>query len=306
MTDYMAQMLNELMGSQRDAMPGEQKELEFSDPSVCTDFLVGFCVHDLFRNTKNDLGFCQYTIHDESLKRKYEKSDKRGRLGFERRFLERIQRINDDCQRKVLRNMDRLNVTQGENKVSEEVFAKKLEELNVRREAISNKIDGLMNEAQIHGELGKVEAAQAAVDKADRAKQERDELDNEETKIKNERARALSMEESVTMGNRQMQVCQVCGCFMLQNDAQQRIDDHITGKLHIAYQTILDNIERLAKEIDDFRSKRRGSSEREERRRDDRRRSRSRSRDRSHRHGSSSRSHGHHYHHRSDRRSHRH
>lgn len=60
MSDFMAQMLNELMGPNRDAMPGEAKEISYDHPDVCRDFLAGFCINDLFRNTKNDLGACPY------------------------------------------------------------------------------------------------------------------------------------------------------------------------------------------------------------------------------------------------------
>ncbi|KAK6011751.1 hypothetical protein OSTOST_23153 [Ostertagia ostertagi] len=72
MTDYMAQMLNELMGPQRNSLPGESAAIDFDHPDVCRDFLVGFCLAEAFRNTKNDLGFCPFPIHDEALKKRYQ------------------------------------------------------------------------------------------------------------------------------------------------------------------------------------------------------------------------------------------
>ena len=32
-----------------------------------------------------------------------------------------------------------------------------------------------------------------------------------------------------------MQVCEICGAFLILSDAQQRIDDHLTGKQHLGY-----------------------------------------------------------------------
>lgn len=32
---------------------------------------------------------------------------------------------------------------------------------------------------------------------------------------------------------KQMEVCKVCGAFLIVGDAQQRIDDHLTGKQHL-------------------------------------------------------------------------
>ncbi|UMM21275.1 hypothetical protein L5515_003027 [Caenorhabditis briggsae] len=280
MTDYMAQMLNELMGSQRDAMPGERRELRFDDVNVCTDFLVGFCTHDIFRNTKNDLGFCKYSIHDENLKKSYQSSDRKGKMGFEQRFLDRIRRIHEDVHRKIQKHEDRLSVTQRESKSAEETFGEKIQENEQRREQLAKKVEDLMDEAAVQGAKGNVEAAQSAVEKADKAKFEMEELLTELTNLRTEKERAISMEENVTAGNRQMQVCQICGCFMLQNDAPQRVDDHMTGKLHIAYQQIADTIQVLEQTIEELKQKRM-----EERfsRRQERSRSRSNERKRSER-----------------------
>lgn len=34
---------------------------------------------------------------------------------------------------------------------------------------------------------------------------------------------------------KQMEVCDVCGAFLIVGDAQQRIDDHLMGKQHVGY-----------------------------------------------------------------------
>lgn len=34
---------------------------------------------------------------------------------------------------------------------------------------------------------------------------------------------------------KQMEVCDVCGAFLIVGDAQQRIDDHLQGKQHMGY-----------------------------------------------------------------------
>jgi hypothetical protein len=70
---------------------------------------------------------------------------------------------------------------------------------------------------------------------------------------------------------KQMEVCEVCGAFLIVGDAQQRIDDHLTGKQHIGYT-------RLRKAVEEFYEKRRkerdenGRTRRndDDRRRDDR------------------------------------
>ena len=34
---------------------------------------------------------------------------------------------------------------------------------------------------------------------------------------------------------KQMEVCEVCGAFLIVGDAQQRIDDHLSGKQHLGF-----------------------------------------------------------------------
>lgn len=34
---------------------------------------------------------------------------------------------------------------------------------------------------------------------------------------------------------KQMEVCEVCGAFLIVGDAQSRIDDHLMGKQHMGY-----------------------------------------------------------------------
>lgn len=41
---------------------------DFRDERVCKAFLCGLCPHDLFSNTKQDLGACDY-LHDEEFKK---------------------------------------------------------------------------------------------------------------------------------------------------------------------------------------------------------------------------------------------
>ena len=41
------------------------------DRRVCHTYLMGMCIHDMFTNTKNDLGHCD-KVHDDRLKKGYE------------------------------------------------------------------------------------------------------------------------------------------------------------------------------------------------------------------------------------------
>lgn len=66
---------------------------------------------------------------------------------------------------------------------------------------------------------------------------------------------------------KQMEVCEVCGAFLIVGDAQQRIDDHLTGKQHLGYS-------RLRKAVEDMYESRRKEREDDDKRRDDERKHR--------------------------------
>lgn len=53
MASEAAQLLDQLMGATRNAVPGEDvKELKWSDEEMCRHFLCGFCPSELFINTR--------------------------------------------------------------------------------------------------------------------------------------------------------------------------------------------------------------------------------------------------------------
>ena len=87
-------------------------QLSLDDPKVCRSFLVGTCPHDLFTNTKNELGTCP-KVHNEALKAEYEKADaeQKRRWGFEFDYMRDMQHHIDACNRKIDSAQRRLEKT---------------------------------------------------------------------------------------------------------------------------------------------------------------------------------------------------
>lgn len=44
---------------------------------------------------------------------------------------------------------------------------------------------------------------------------------------------------------KQMEVCEVCGAFLIVGDAQSRIDDHLMGKQHVGYARLRSALEEI-------------------------------------------------------------
>jgi len=93
--DAIKAQLDELMGIERNVPLKERKKTKenYEDPDVCKYALVSVCPHDLFPNTKNDLGKCPKR-HEEFYKRLFLQDE--NRYNNEKRYInETIRKYND-------------------------------------------------------------------------------------------------------------------------------------------------------------------------------------------------------------------
>jgi hypothetical protein len=90
-------------------------QLSITDPKVCRSYLVGTCPHDLFTNTKQDFGPCP-KAHVEGLKVEYEAADEKQKeqWGFKFDYLRDMQRIVEECNRRIDSAQRRLEKTPDE------------------------------------------------------------------------------------------------------------------------------------------------------------------------------------------------
>uniref|UniRef100_A0A6B2L9L9 Uncharacterized protein n=1 Tax=Arcella intermedia TaxID=1963864 RepID=A0A6B2L9L9_9EUKA len=238
--DAARQLLDELMGRNRNELPDERREVNrrFDDPDVCKYFLCGFCPHDLFTNTKSDLGPCN-NIHDEELKEKWELCDKKHRYPYESDFYRFLERLISDLDRKIQRSLQRIQDQDTPDMLNEQNKLK-LARINTETESLLRKIEDL-------GEQGEVEEASACMKRLDALKLEKSQL-----------LRASEM-YSVTAQEKKMRVCEVCGAFLIVNDTDKRTAGHVDGKLHTGYALIRVALDDYNKRMENERTKRRGA-----------------------------------------------
>ncbi|KFD57808.1 hypothetical protein M513_01478 [Trichuris suis] len=297
-TKELASLLDELMGRSRNALPTEApKELRWSDPEVCKYFLVDYCPHELFTNTKADLGHCN-KMHDERMREAYKKSSRYGKCGYEHDFYSFLRKLHNEMARKISRNRQRLELTQPGGVLTLlvlQIANLSREKLEEKIQVLSEKVTALQAQAENLGVEGNVEEAQKIIAMADELAEERD--------------HCQKSFETPPGELKVMEVCGICGCFLIVGDSQHRLDEHLVGKQHLGFAKIKETLEAYEKEKEERRTKyedrRSPSSSRDydrgnrmtrgdrysDRRRSDRsRRSRSRSRSRSRRERNRSRS----------------
>jgi len=235
---------------------------------VCKHYLVNFCPNSLFTNTKADIGPCNL-VHDDYLRKEYQtKATNREKRAFEDEFVRFCQHQLNEVDRKIKRAKQRLETSQME-KISQAGSMSMLSEENQEKlNNITERIEKLLEEVEQLGCEGKVEEAQNAMKSIDVLKEEK-------ASIKRENQSGHWIQQKAEIGvnqEKQMEVCDVCGAFLIVNDVQQRVDDHLQGKQHVGYgrlKTALDEILEQRRQQDDRnRSERVHDRDRRDSRRD--------------------------------------
>lgn len=259
-----AQLLDELMGRHRNTNPNEKiKKPNWEDPEYCKYYMVKFCPHDLFVNTRADLGACP-KVHDDEVKELFDKAEASYKKAqYVEEFLRFCRHMISDVERKIQKGKQRLELMN--SKPEGPPMTQAQTEKNVEQvKLLTDKISALVREAEEAGTCGNVEQAQGLMKLCDRLKEEKDQL------LKQQENSHWSMTaELAAAQEKQMEVCPVCGAFLIVGDAQQRIDDHLSGKQHVGYFKLRQAYE----EMNEAREKE--QQEKERRRREERDRERS-------------------------------
>lgn len=231
---------------------------------MCRLFLVKFCPNQLFTNTKADIGACT-KIHDDFVKRAYEeKASKTERLRFEDEFVEFCQQTLQDVERRIKRARNRLNASREDRDRVEDNSAQGLiynDETTAKMNSYTEQIETLLESIEEMGGEGRVEEAQETMKEVEKLKEMKAALkrDNMPTHWIQQRAEMGAAQE------KQMEVCDVCGAFLIVNDVQQRVDDHLMGKQHVGYGKLklaLDEVLARRDTDQDHQSEKTDSSER--------------------------------------------
>ncbi|OMJ29647.1 Luc7-like protein 3 [Smittium culicis] len=221
MTDMARQLLEELMNQYQ----GTSKD--FRDSDVCKDHLVNFCPNLLFTNTKADLGSCEL-IHDDRLSTEYKSSSDYKRLGYEESFYNRLHNLLSDLDRKIRRAFERVS-TEADDKNNNHIFS--MQVINPEKEEnqesvilLEEKIKTILENIENAGEEGRIEEAKSLTEQ----------LENLKTELKAAQEKANTI-NPMFKNEKKLEVCDVCGAFLVPDDDTRRLDAHIEGKQHQGY-----------------------------------------------------------------------
>lgn len=262
------------MGPNRNRRGGDSNgpSARWSDKNVCPWFLCDFCPHDLFTNTKEDLGVCP-KIHSDPLKEEFLKQSEDTINRYKMKYLRYLQGLQVRGRQRVSRAQERLKM-QAPNHFGDPELRRRTKEI----ERLGEELRGLEKEVEELGEQGKVQEAQETLQKQEKMKMKLHNLKEQHS------LRSSQLEARV----KPFVVCDVCGGFIVDENpsSSRRVVAHKAGRMHQGFAKIFAKVEELEESLKDVnivdseeRSNSRGRH-RSRRETTDRERSRDRSRGR--------------------------
>jgi len=103
---------------------------------------------------------------------------------------------------------------------------------------LNENISTLLAQMEKLGEEGKVDESQALLKLVENLRKEKKEIEERP-------AFSNPWSGDPTTQEKRMQVCPVCAAFLVIGDAEQRVQAHLNGKLHVGYKLIRDKIEEI-------------------------------------------------------------
>lgn len=203
-------------------------------------------------------------LHDDEAKKLFEEARPSARKrNYEDEFLRFSNHMINEVDRKIEKGRQRLLLMNKspETPAPPVYVSKYQEQLN----NLNARINKLISEAEEAGVRGDVDQAQDLMVLCDQLKEEKELLvTNHGINSENSNSNGAWTEYS-NSNEKQMEVCEVCGAFLIVGDAQQRIEDHLSGKQHLGYS-------RLRKAVEEMYEKRKKEREEEDRTREQDRR----------------------------------
>ncbi|TIA85905.1 hypothetical protein E3P99_03853 [Wallemia hederae] len=218
LAEIQRKLLEQMMGAE--AMGFKSLKLHFTDQQVCRNFLCGVCPHDLFSNTKMDLGPCPKS-HADKLKSEFLANQKANPTEFTPFFREYENNIRDfvnECDRRIRTAHKRLEKTPEENNKTTALMREVGE--------IQAAMDQAMIDVEKLGESGMVEESMKELQKVEALKEEKANKEQELTEL---------TETSGASGHQKLRVCDICGAYLSILDSDRRLADHFGGKMHLGY-----------------------------------------------------------------------
>lgn len=203
---------------------------------VCKSFLVGKCIYDMLDNTKESMGKCP-KLHIEKHRLIYQTAKENGvampRKDYLLDYLQELSRFVHDCDMRVKIAEERLDYSPEDKQLLNDL-ARKVENLNTTIEIVQQELEIIQEQEK---------DIRKAIELNEKLKYYINERDSVSERYNS------TLEKLNTIGQQKLQVCEVCGAYMLKVDTDRRLVDHFMGKIHLAYFDMRHTLQELKEKL---------------------------------------------------------
>lgn len=210
------------------------------------NYLVAFCPHDLFPNTKADLGRCQKR-HDKFFKEMFKNDSNREYYArkYEAELINLLEKVIAKVDERIRKSMNRLEAPMPEAYAKS--ISDKMNQPNELRDGVMDKIASLNEKINYYLEEAEKKGEEGLID-------ESEELFKEIERLKLEKSDLEAQLES-NLSKKQMKVCEICGAMQSATDTDKRLTTHLEGKLHQGFEKIRKLLAELKEKQDEYRKR---------------------------------------------------
>jgi len=211
-------LLDSMMGAGRNSKLKDRKARSFTDDDICRKFMLGLCPHELFKNTKMDIGPCG-KHHNDMLKEAFEADSeykpRRRKWGGQLRtqlkqLLQDVGRRGETNHSRIAREQESGGGAREENK-----------QLALLKEEVSEKI----KQAEVEADNGKFDVSRSIMREVELEKVRIDELE------------VISIDKQ-----KKESICDICGQRVSADEAAEILrtgrGTHTDGKQHLGFISI--------------------------------------------------------------------
>ncbi|PJF19423.1 putative Ras-like protein Rab-18 [Paramicrosporidium saccamoebae] len=238
--EFMRKMLDEIMGPERNKLPDQSGDfgVKFNDPNVRQLGNIA-----LLYRCASITWWGSY--HEDKLKDQFLAVGERYREEYERDFMDFLERLVNDLERKLRRGKDRLDVKPNDPTAALNPANDEFEE---KRTLLDLQVKELLSKMEAAGEDGRIQEAQELM------------MELEKYKAELERLRQIEAENPSYRLEKRMEVCPTCGAFLIVGDAQKRIEAHFEGRQHNGWARVRETLADLKRKVSSGGFSRRAAS----------------------------------------------
>jgi len=190
------------------------------------------------------MGECPNT-HSDELKEMYEKARQAKYYGYEEESLRFMKPVVDECDRKITKQL------QERSEDVEQVKASMRSATQKETDSMDREVQVLLDKAEKLGAEGNVDESIKLMESVTHIEAKKKNLESD---------LAHKLEDTRNIWFQKLKPCEICSALLSERDDESRLSEHLSGRIHLGFEAIRNQMAALSAHIQKARTLPRGMS----------------------------------------------